>query len=737
MTARSAIPLLPTKLEAPVPRDLVPRAGLAARLDEADARLTLIRAPAGWGKTMLLAEWHASRRPAAWLSLDRADDDPARFWAHVIAALRRVEPAVGDRSLALLPAPGVDLVGEVLPALVDELAAAPAGLVLTLDDYHVIEEPAVHDGVALLLERLPGGVRVVVASRSEPPLPLGRMRAGGDLVELGPAELRFSRDETEALLNGVHGLGLDRADVERLNDRTEGWAAGLYLAVLSLSARDDRHAFVEAFAGDDRYVVDYLGAEVLAEQAAEIRTFMLRTSILDRFNAPLADAVVGTGDAGELLTRIERSNHFLVPLDTRREWYRYHHLFGDLLRRELANAEAALVPELHARAAVWLDEAGLPSEAIHHAIEGGDLARTAELIALHWLPFTSGGSNAVAAGWLDALPEEAVLADARLCLVRGWTAFATGRLTDVLRWAALAERAPLPGPLRDGTTSVAAGVALMRASYWLLAGDINEASRWARETMRLEESPHWRAVATNCLATCRYWLGDEDEAVALHGQAIRLGGEEMPLIVVVALGRLGAMAAFGEDWPRAQRLVDEALRVIEDQGVEEYWMTCAARIAHGAVLAHEGRLGDAEVEVERALALASRGAGPLDVVLGLTQLAVVRAARGDAERAQALVAVARARVDALPGMLVPRPLDEVERRLADDRPAAANGGEELSAREQAVLRLLATELTQRQIGDELEMSVNTVKTHARSIFRKLGVSNRREAVARSREQGVL
>lgn len=361
-----------------------------------------------------------------------------------------------------------------------------------------------------------------------------------------------------------------------------------------------------------------------------------------------------------------------------------------------------------------------------------------ELIASHGLSQAGHGLDTIAADWFAALPEEAVLADARLCLVCGWTAFATGRLTDVLRWAAAAERAPLPAPFRDGTSSVSAGVATLRASYWLSANDIDEAGRWAREAMRLQEDPRWCAVVTNCLATCRYWVGDEEGAIALHERAIRLSGDEMPLIAVVALGRLGVIAAFAGDWSRCRRLVQQARRTIDAHGLEECWMTCTARLAYGAVLAKDGHLARADAEVERALELAGRGGGSLDIVLGLAQLAELRATRGDPEHAKALLAQARARVDALPGALAPAPLQHAERRLSEPRDESrVAAGCDLSAREHAVLRLLASPLTQREIGRELHVSVNTIKTHARSIFRKLGVSTRREAVERAYESGVM
>src|SRR6266511_2588623 len=323
--------LVATKLHVPQPRErLVARPELVARLLSGHGRkLTLICAPAGWGKTVLLSQWHASpeeTRPFAWVSLERGDSDPARFWSYAIGALRTIEPKLGERALAALPAAGPDLADVVVAPLINDLAATGRALELVLDDYHLLRGEALHDSVASFLRHLPPGVQLAIASRADPPLPLARLRAAGEITEIRAAELRFSAAEADAFLNNSLALGLDTTDVQRLQARTEGWAAGLQLAGLSLQAQADRHAFVVAFAGDERHIGEYLH-EVLREQPEALREFLLRSSILERMCARLCDAVTSRNDAAEQLATAERGNLFLVPLDPRREWFRYHHLF--------------------------------------------------------------------------------------------------------------------------------------------------------------------------------------------------------------------------------------------------------------------------------------------------------------------------------------------------------------------------------------------------------------------------
>ena len=379
--------LLATKLHVPRPQPgFVPRPRLVEALGEGLARgLVVVCAPAGFGKTALLADWAgSSRRAVAWLSLDTADNDPARFWRHVVAALDRACPGIAERAGPLLGPPPSSFDG-LVTALINELDAQPSAdqVLLVLDDYHLIDAQPVHAALTFLLDHLPVGLRLVLTSRSDPPLPLARLRARGQLAELRAGELRFTPDEAAALLREATGPGLPGAAAAALATRTEGWAAGLQLAALSLRGQPDPAGFVATFSGSHRYILDYLTGEVLQRQPEPVRTFLLETSVLERLSGPLCDAVTGRTDGRVMLEAIERAGLFLVPLDEVRGWWRYHHLFADLLRARLQQQQQQRVTELHRAAATWSQEHGLADDAVRHALGAGDpvLGRAADRAA--------------------------------------------------------------------------------------------------------------------------------------------------------------------------------------------------------------------------------------------------------------------------------------------------------------------------------------------------------------------
>ena len=404
--------LLATKLHVPaLGGQLVHRGALLEALSAGRRRkLTLLSAPAGWGKTTLLAQWALGAgedQRFGWLSLDRSDNDPVWFWMYVVAALQKVSPGVGTRAVELL-AMGADPVQVVLPTLLNDLDTIASPMVLILDDYHLVVNRAVHEQVAFVIGRMPPNFRLVLATRSDPMLPLARLRARGELVEMRSDDLRFGVIEADHLLNDVLGLDLAEADVQLLHRRTEGWAAGLYLAALSLAGRPDAAAFIRTFAGDNRHIADYLMCEVLDGQPPQMRSFLLRTSVLGRLSGALCDAVLQTSGSASVLETIERDNLFVVPLDMSRRWYRYHHLFGELLRAELPRREPDLVAGLHRRAAAWFEAEGLIDEAVRHLVAAGDIAGSADLIAADWVNEFNGGGLSTVSGWLDLLPDEFV-----------------------------------------------------------------------------------------------------------------------------------------------------------------------------------------------------------------------------------------------------------------------------------------------------------------------------------------
>jgi LuxR family maltose regulon positive regulatory protein len=737
-------PLLKTKLEAPGCPRLVVRENLIEALSEGlSLPLTLVYGPAGSGKTMLVAQWRASAReelPVAWLSLDADDNDPARFWIYVIEALRAVLPGFGEAALAMLRAPGVALVDGALPELINELVDVAGQSALVLDDYHAIDDERIHEGMASLLDHLPNTLRVVITSRVEPPLGIGTLRARGQLNEIDAARLRFSRSETESLLNDVHGLGLPAEVVGRLHERTEGWAAGLYLAVLSMRGRDDISAFIESFAGSDRRVVDYLGAEVLAEQPDEEVAFLLHTGVLDRFCAPLCDAVTGAQDGRAMLDRIERSNYFVIPLDPSHDWYRYHHLFGELLRHELERRQPGTVAELHSRAGRWFLDAGLVSDAIGHLTAAGDLDEVSELISTHWLPFTNVGQRATVARWLEALPRDHILSDGRLCLSRARTASVVGNRDEILRWLDLAEAAPRYNPSNDASLGEQATV--LRSTAWELLGDMRKSKQLAGRLAPLDGSSFWHALAARNLGAAAYWLDDNAEAVKLLDTALGLNRDRIAMVSVFVLGQLALIAADGGDWRACAAHIEAGFDLVRTRGLEEYWQCSLAHVAHGRLLHHDRRLSEARAELERGAALARRGVGLVELAYVLVTLGELLRELGDRRAARELVLEARELLSSAPepGTRVPRLVAKAESGLR--LVMRASGGrsavtDELTAREQAVLILLPSGLSAREIGSELGISRDTIKTHTKSIYRKLGASSRRDAVVRARELGLL
>lgn len=740
--------LVATKLHVPPHRPgLVRRRGLLDRLvGERHRKLTLVCAPAGWGKSTLLGEWGTSpdeTRPFAWLSLDPADSDPVRFWSYAIGALREVRPGFGAAALDSLRDAGTDLVDVVVAPLINELADLPGPLVLVLDDYHAVRADAIHASLAFLLRHAPATLHVAIATRVDPPLRLGTLRAAGQVTEIRATGLRFSAAEAEDLLNGSLGLGLDPADVELLRARTEGWAAGLQLAALSARTLENRHAFVREFAGGDRLVGDYIH-EVLADQDSALRDFLLRTSILERLCAPLCDAVTGRRDSARQLETAERSNLFLVWLDTRREWYRYHHLFREQLLHELVRTAPDLEPELHRRAAAWHTEHGNVDDAVGHATAAGDFAAAGELIAGNWRPVWSQGQFGTIVRWIDALPQDVVLGDARLCLARGWTALYLDEPRQCHRWRRLAEQAPLPAPFRDGTTSLIEGAALLHAAHGNLTGDAGGAVEAARRALAHNEdaSAPSHVVATVHLGLASYYAGDPATAEAACEDALRTAlADQWASVRVAALGNLAAVHADAGALDRAARALADCERAIERFRVRESGFACRSWIARGTLLEARGDLAEAAAAFERAAALARRVGSRLVVAHGLLARAAVERRRGMHGEARALAREARrvladCRDPGIVGDLQTR--TERALQLTPRTPATTLAVDvELSGREVTILRLLAGDLSQREIGSELYISLNTVKGHTRSIFRKLGVASRADAVARGRELGLL
>jgi LuxR family transcriptional regulator, maltose regulon positive regulatory protein len=498
-------PLLESKYRIPSGRSAdVARPRLAERLDgTAHHAVTLVSAPAGFGKTTVLADWlagaTADRPPVAWVSLDQRDNDSATFWAYVITALQTTTPDLGAAALGLLQTPQQSSQA-VVSALLTDLDRLPADVLLVLDDYHLIESGDIHDSMAFLLEHQPPQLHLVIASRADPGLALAGLRASGQLVEIRAVDLRFTAAEAATYLNGAMGLALTEDDLAALDRRTEGWIAALQLAALSIQGRDDASAFIAGFAGDDRYVVDYLAEQVLSRQTAQVREFLLETSILDRLSGPLCDAVTGRTGGRATLLALERANLFLVPLDDRRQWWRYHHLFADVLQTHLVEERADAGLELHERAAVWFEQEGDTTQAVRHAMAARDYDRAAGLMELAIPALSRQRRESEFQGWVLALPDEflavrPVLGVAFVGALAQVSDFSTvsRRLDDVERSLRASPDDPWPEQPPPGLVVVdpkgydllPATIKMYRAALALARGDLSATVSNAREAIAL------------------------------------------------------------------------------------------------------------------------------------------------------------------------------------------------------------------------------------------------------------
>ncbi len=573
-----AAPLLTSKFRVPAPgHGAVTRDRLTRRLGAASrAALTLVAAPAGFGKTTVLTQWLATLPPGApsvaWLSLDRRDNAPASFWAYVVTAMRTAVDGLGSDALQLLAAssPATEA---ALASVLNDLAARAGDLLLVLDDYHLVEAPDVHEGMTFLLEHQPPQLHVVLATRTDPPLPLARMRARGQLVEVRGADLRFTVEESAAYLNGRMELGISERDLAVLDGRTEGWIAALQLAALSMQGRDDVGAFIAGFAGDDRFIVDYLGEEVLARQPADVRDFLLRTSVLERLTGPLCDAVTGRDGGRAALVALERANLFLVTLDDRRQWYRYHHLFADVLHARLLDEHPQDVPELHRRASEWFAANGDVSRAIEHALAGGDPGRAADLMELAMPTLARERREAELARWVRALPDEVVrnrpvlgvLFAGALTLVSDLDTVGE-RLSDVER-SVRAEDGTWPArpPAglvvvdEDAYRSLPGRIAMYRAALALAHGDLPGTVAHAGDALRLAPpEDHLARAAGGALTGLASWTaGDLAGAHAAYTQSVA-GLEKAGFVADV----LGCCITLG-DIRRTQGRLTDALRTYE------------------------------------------------------------------------------------------------------------------------------------------------------------------------------
>ena len=732
--------IVATKLFPPRVKDgLLRRPDLVKKLRSGRERtLTLVCAPPGYGKTTLLAQWaavDANHNAFAWVSLDAKDSDPARLWGHVITALHGVHGRAGERSLPALAAGPRAIADRGLPLLVDELTDCPP-VVLVLEDWHAAASRACDETVGEFVERAPGQVQIVVSSRRDPRLPIARLRAHGDLTELRARDLSISPTQAQALFRQAN-VQLTARDVKKLTRRTEGWLAGLSLAAIVLKEQADPRRFVREFSGDTRHVFDYLVREVLSKADPGVRDFMVHSSALERLSAPLCDVVLERSDSASMLAEIDRANYFLVPLDASGAEYRYHHLFAAVLRRQLDATDPDSIPGLHTRASLWLEDHGDIDHAIDHAIASRDVARASHLLMQVAVPLLSAGRMHTLSRWFDSLSWPEAVEDRELATMRALTARLSGQGRDeVERWLHVAEGGPDYGPLANGITSLRSAVAMVSSTY--LSRGIADAEQAARLVLETEPAgSEWRYAGLVPLGQALFLAGRREEARAPLEEARTLPGARGRATTILALAYLSLIELGDGDVEEAERLAWEALALADDIGHAASAAAATPHLALGCALMHGADLHAAVEHLLVAVELAGEDEPSYWHVHAVLNLASARHQLGDSGGAAEALTLARVELDELPDVGMLGELYRTTREALQQRPRHDGFlGEELSDAERRVLAVLVDGRSVSDAARKLWLSPNTVKTHRRSIYRKLGATTREEMVERATEDGL-
>jgi LuxR family transcriptional regulator, maltose regulon positive regulatory protein len=727
-----------SKLRRPQVRSrTVQRSSLIEKLTREDTQpIVSVVAPAGYGKTTLLSQWAERNGQAfAWVSVDERDNDPKVLLTYVAQALDAVQPIDG-RVFEALASPVSSVPGSVLPRLGAALASMTTPVVLVLDDVHLLHDRECQSALSVLSDHVPPGSRLVLAGRAEPPLRIARLRAEGRVLELGPGDLSLTRTEA-ALLLAAAQVALGDDDVSMLHQRTEGWAAGLYMAALALRAGGPLGSAAVAFAGDDRLVSEYVEAEVLARISPPQRAFLTRTAVLERMSGALVEAVLDVPDAAATLAELAQSNLLLVPLDRRGKWYRYHHLFRDTLLAELERFDPGSIPVLRHRAAQWCLRNELPEEALEYFMAAGDVDAVARLVEELGQPLFRQGRVTTLQRWLRWLEEQGGLERHPMAAtLASLHATVVGRAAEAERWADVADRllgqdADRPGdPYTEGMTAANRAL-LCRRGLEQMRADADLAAR------KFAEAGVVRPISGAMQGLACVLSGDLDGGDAFFDEAIATGQDVgAPDMLASILAERALIAMSRNQWHRAEDFAGQARDMLHPVGSEDALVY--------AVLARVAWHRSDAAAAQQALVAAQRVrplltyAQPHFAVQARLELARVRLALGD-------LAAARTKMREIDDVLKRRPglgtlvgeAKALRARLSKERTPGAQGASSLTAAELRVLPLLATHLSFPEIGAELFLSPNTVKSQAISVYRKLGVSSRSQAVAKSRELALL
>ncbi len=641
--------LLTTKLYIPPARAaLVPRPRLVERLQQGlQGPFTLLSSPPGSGKTSLLSEWRlgpGAGAPLAWLSLDEADNDPIRFFHHLLASLDVLQPGLLAELLPLLQTSELPRPEILLTPLINTLSSYPRDFILALDDYHAIETPLIHNGLVFLLDHLPPRLHLVLLTRADPPLPLARLRARGQMVEIRSEHLRFSLTEAARFLDQVMGLALNPDQVEALEKRTEGWIAGLQLAALSMQGRQDVDGFIAAFTGSNHYIVDYLAEEVLERQPEPMRNFLLQTSILERLTGSLCDAVTGASGSAQVLESLEHANLFVIPLDKEQRWYRFHALFADLLRSRLLHSQPAFVGLLHGRASAWFEENGMLDEAIEHAMAAKDYPRASGLFCTDCLEVIYNRSMTTLERWLQAFPREFLLEDPRLCIARGHALWAEGRRNELEPYVngarASLEKWLASGRLVEGSREarVLQGEVLIFQSFLArIKREHEQAAELSCQALELlPEDARSRAYALGSLYMVYQSIGDYDRAAQVTADAVQVARQlDYPSMHATAAVSLALILRIQGKFTQATAVLREALEHADRKGQSRLFYNGGLHIGLAESFYVTNDLDAMEAELNAGLAICRQGGMSILVVIGLFDVVALHYARRDLQKALA------------------------------------------------------------------------------------------------------
>jgi LuxR family transcriptional regulator, maltose regulon positive regulatory protein len=728
--------LLEAKLAAPqVGSGKVSRSSLIESARSSGRRIVGITAPAGYGKTTLMAEWASSEdRPVAWVSLDRFDDDAAALLFVMASAFVALSPA-GDDLLADMRGVGVSVLGRAAPRLASAFRSSPDPFVFMMDDLHELQSPDCHDALDLVMAGVPDRSQFVAASRHEQPH-LPRVRALGEALEIEIGDLALDADGAQQIFS-VAEVDLTSELAHTITERTEGWPVGLYLAATIARASGDTAMEVS---GDDRYIADYLYAESLARQPEDVQQFLRRTSIVDQLSGPLCDAVLGTSAAQDHLRALEASNQFLVPLDRRREWYRYHALYREFLAGELRRVEPDLIAKLHLRAADWYEANGFPALAVDHLLNTAERERCVQLVTQLVLPTYQGGEVSRVERWLAALGDDVIDAYPPLAVLAGWVMVLSGDARAAERLAAVVDAASFDLVPLDGSASFESARAMLRAA--MADSGVDRMLADARFAVAAEPawSP-WRGTAVGLLAEANLLVGDLDGVRAALEETAAIGPtEDNADNYVMGQGVLAQLAMDDGRWEVAEEHVGLALAAVKDHRMDDYPTSIRAYSAAARLAMHRGQLERANQELTRAMRARPfvTSAIPFLAVGARLELARVYLSMADLTSARHLLREVDDLIRETPGLgVLVEEAAALHETLTSTADLGVSGASPLSPAELRVLPYLQTHLTFREIAERLYVSRNTVSSQVTSIYRKLGVSSRTEAVDQATAIGLV